>query len=150
MTQIGFSILLIASSADILGRHFMAISQKVERDPYPVIAWLEDALPSDNYLLSGHSIGYYAMDHTKHCGFIVANIPPYHYDFSTYSDFYIVTEKPIDGMNLVGSYRTERGTTHFDSKTYHSLYLMNTSDRDDYLKILKIMDDKSRESLKSN
>jgi hypothetical protein len=61
----GIIILLIAiiSTANVVGRHTMALAQRAERNPYPVINWLKQELPQGDttYLITGSAISYYAM-----------------------------------------------------------------------------------------
>jgi hypothetical protein len=126
----------------------MAYAQYAVRDPYPVISWLKKELPEDNYLLSGHSVGYYAINHTLNTGFILANMPPYDYDLDSYEYYYVVQEKPIKELEIISTYQPSSSSTiNFDSKTYATLYLMRTADRTIYKATLEAMDIASRKEV---
>lgn len=146
--QLLLATLIIISSADVVARHFMAHAQHTIRNPYPVITWLKKELPEDNYLLSGHSVGYYAINHTLNNGFILANMPPYDYDIGSYEYYYIVQEKPIKGLEIISTYKTTSSSMiNFDSKTYATLYLMRTADTALYEATLEAMDAASRKEV---
>ncbi|MFT7229687.1 MAG: hypothetical protein ACI9GO_000146 [Bacteroidia bacterium] len=146
--QVAFMLFVIFSSADVVARHHMAHARHVERNPYPVIRWLKEALPDEDYLLSGHAIGYYAMNHKAHNGYILANIPPYDYNFEEYSSYYIVQESPLKGLKTVSTYRTPvMNSFNFNSKTYETLYLMRADNKEKYLKTLQEMDVASRKEV---
>jgi hypothetical protein len=142
--QYAFVLLIIISSADVVARHIMAYEQGSERNPHPVISWLKEELPSEDCLVSGHAIAYYALHPQSSNGFILANMPPYDYDFSKYSAYYVVKEYRIPELEVVSTYKITADKSHFESKTYKMLYLMRAENKELYLKVLKSMDIRSR------
>lgn len=146
--QVAITVFVILTSADVVARHYMAYAQHAIRNPYPVLSWLKEELPNEDYLLSGHSIGYYAMDHTLHNGFILANMPPYDYDFSNYKNYFILGERPIKGLETIGTYKaTYANSSNYASKTYATLFLMYTPSKEEYIATLKAMDTASRDEV---
>lgn len=145
--KIAVFTLVFLSSTDVILRHSMAIIQREERNPYPVLDWLESNLPqNEEYIITGSDIAYYATAQKQNAAYFMYNMPPYTYDFKKFQKHYIISPEPIKNTLLVAQYRVPSTSLSkkFNSKTYCNLYLNLVSSPNEYEKILIEMDDESR------
>ncbi|MEN8696892.1 MAG: hypothetical protein ABF321_07385 [Bacteroidia bacterium] len=153
--KMGIIILLIAiiSTANVVGRHTMALAQRAERNPYPVINWLKQELPQGDttYLITGSAISYYAMAPNSSAGYFLENIPPYKYDFDKYEQHLLLLDYPLEECEQMVTYEAKQSkwSALFKSRTYSHLYLQRSKNAQSYAAILKKLDNESRAEVQS-
>ena len=150
--QVAVFILVLFSSADVAVRHTMAIVQHSERDPYPVIEWLDNNLPKDEkFIITGSDICYYATADKKNAAYFMYNMPPYKHDFKAFDHHFIVSSRLVNTGEHISSYQVKKSelSKKFNSKTYSTLHLYLIEKASDYEKIVIQMDDESRKEVQS-
>lgn len=145
-----FSFVLVLSTVDVLSRHAMAIAQRKERNPYPVIEWLQNEVPqNERYLITGHDIAYYAIANDSNGAYFIYNIPPYKYNFENYDRYLIISDSQWSGASTISQYQlqSDRLSEMFNSKTYKKLNLQEVQSAKEYRIILERMDSNNRKEV---
>ncbi len=145
--------LLAISSIDVVARQVLATTQRVERNPYAFISWLNKQIPEGQTIISGHEIAYYQTAYNSNQDFFLFNTEPYRFNFDEYENRLILSYDKLDKGELLATYNV-RNKSSFDwinranSLTYDGINLYQFKSASAYQAELKIL--KSLNTAKNN
>lgn len=149
--SLGFILLLcLIHPANVMARHAMAIAQQNERDPKPVLAWLNTELENKNCLIYGHDVAYYAVATKRHQDYMMFNLLPPKHNYKDYDEvFFLSSDSSLDqGLLHVSTYHPEETKApaflkklFYGKPTYSSLYLFKLESEEAFDQNLKKLDE---------
>ena len=125
------------SCVDVASRQLMATVQRTERSPEKFLTWLNTNIDKNPSIISGHEIAYYAAVPNDNIDFFLFNTTPYRFDFDTYQNLYLISEKTWPNHEVVSKYAVQN-TVSWDwiknsgTHTYKNLYLLKAKSVQDY------------------
>jgi len=139
--KIAFTLVVLLvfglSCIDVSSRQLMATVQRTERSPEKFLAWLNSNIDKNPSIISGHEIAYYAAVPDENLDFFLFNTLPYRFDFSTYQNLYLISNKTWPNHEIVSQY-TVPNTVCWNwikssgTHTYQNLYLLKAQTVKDY------------------
>lgn len=149
----GFVVLFILiHPANVMARHAMAITQSQERDPKPVLSWLQDELTEEKTLIFGHDIAYYAVAKDRQKDYMMFNLLPTKFDYADYNKVMVLSSDSImlDEVHFVSKYHSLASRSQslfkeaFMSKpTYRELYLFEVRSKSAFERCLEFLDERN-------
>jgi len=141
-------LVLGVSCIDVASRQVMALVQHEERKPEPFISWLNQNIPGESSIISGHEIAYYASVPNDDLDFFLFNTTPYRFDFDQYKNLYLISTAPQPDHQIISKYSVPISTQwswikNSGTKTYQGLYLLRANSVDSYNTALKKMKKKN-------
>jgi hypothetical protein len=118
--------------------------QRAERSPEKFLTWLNSNIDKNSSIISGHEIAYYAAVPNDNVDFFLFNTTPYRFDFDTYQNLYIISNKTWPNHDLISKYEVPN-TVAWDwiknsgTQTYQNLYLLKAQTVQDYNNALRKM-----------
>jgi hypothetical protein len=132
------------SCVDVVSRQLLATVQRAERSPEKFLTWLNSNIDKNSSIISGHEIAYYAAVPNDNVDFFLFNTTPYRFDFDTYQNLYIISNKTWPNHDLISKYEVPN-TVAWDwiknsgTQTYQNLYLLKAQTVQDYNNALRKM-----------
>lgn len=130
-------LVLGMSSLDVVSRQTMALAQREERNPEHFITWLQESVDTSKSIISGHEIAYYASAYDDDLDFFLFNTTPYHFDFNTYQNLYLISDRQWHNHAVIGQYKVPETVRwnwieNSGTNTYQNLYLLKANTVKDY------------------
>ena len=137
-------------SAEVMGRHAMAINLYKFRDPKPVLTWLNSNLSKEDQktLIFGSNVAYYATIGHQNREYMLYNSAPEKFNFADYDEVLCLSHDTLNQpeLKLVSERHlkyvtlTALGT---DLPNYRNLYLYKIDSEEDYKELLnRLLEDK--------
>lgn len=133
-----FLIILPLIMAGFIARHFMAVWQRDERDPYAVQQWLDGELGNERTLVIGNAAAFY-LSGEKNIDYGM-DMYPQNLHFDQYRNVYFLSEDSTS-LELQAAYEAKRRhipewmRAFGKGNTYAGLKLYRIKSRDDWEKI---------------
>ena len=143
-------LFLMIHPLNVLARHSVALLQREERNPQPLVDWLQTEIGDKKAIIMGHDLAYYAVAKSRSVDYMMFNLNHDKFDLNDYNAFYILTNEqlPIKTTSAPKVYSTSIVNLHhkLDYRlrripTYRSMYLYEVRDSNQYLQIKEYLDD---------
>jgi hypothetical protein len=152
LNGISYAVILIfffLHPINVIARHSVALLQRGERNPQPVVEWVQSEIKDEPAIIMGHDIAYYAVAKSMHTDYLMFNLHHQKFKLDVYENYYILTDDQLPFKNIGTPkvyYTSMINLQHkLDYKlrripTYRTMYLYEVNDSSKFLKIKEYLD----------